>query len=63
MLHPGKVKAGDFVRPLATSAFKNKEVAKVVIVSGNGDLVVELPNGDFAVCKANELRISGDEAA
>lgn len=63
MLHPGELKVGDFVRLVASSGHKDEGVVKVVIVSGNGDLVVEHPNGALTVCKARELRIADDEAA
>jgi hypothetical protein len=63
MPYPGKVKPGDFVRHVATGVQNDEGVAKVVIVSGNGDLVVEHPSGDLVVCKINELRIADDEAA
>ena len=63
MLHPGQVKPGDFVRRLASGVYKDERVVKVVIVSGNGDVVVEHQNGGLTVCKANELRIADTEAA
>lgn len=63
MLHPGQVKPGDFVCYVASGVHQDEGVVKVVIVSGNGDLVVEHANGAFTVCKANELRIADDEAA
>ena len=63
MLHPREVKPGDFVRQLAKGVYKGEEIMKVVIVSGSGDLVVERPSGDLAVCKVNELQIANDEAA
>jgi hypothetical protein len=63
MLYPGKVKPGDFVRHVATGVDNDEGVVKVIVVSGNGDLVVEHPSGDLMVCKANELRIADDEAA
>lgn len=63
MLHPGELKVGDFVRPVASNGNKEEGVAKVVVVSGNGDLVIEHPNGAFTVCKAREVRIADDEAA
>lgn len=63
MLHPGQVKPGDLIRHVASGAYKGEGVVKVVIVSGNGDLVVEHPNGALTVCKANQLLIADDEAA
>jgi hypothetical protein len=58
MLNPG-----DFVRHLTSGVYKDEGVVKVVIVSGDGDLVVEHPNGALTVCKATDLGISDDEAA
>jgi hypothetical protein len=58
MLEPG-----NYVRHLTSGVNKDEGVVKVVIVSGNGDLVVEHPNGALTVCKANDLRIADDEAA
>ena len=63
MLHPGELKVGDFVRPVASSGNKDEGVARVVVVSGNGDLVVEHPSGALTVCKAKELRIADEQAA
>ena len=63
MLHPEELKVGDFVRPVASSGNKDEGVAKVVVVSGSGDIVVEHPNGALRVCKAGELRIADDAAA
>ena len=63
MLHPGQVKPGDSVHHVASGVCKDEGVVKVVIVSGNGDVVVELQNGGLTVCKADELRIADTEAA
>jgi hypothetical protein len=63
MLLPGDLKVGDFVRPLASRGNKDEGVAKVVVVSGNGDLVIEHPNGALRICKANELCTADDQAA
>lgn len=63
MLHPGALKVGDFVRPVAGGGNKDEGVAKVIVVSGNEDLVVENPNGVLTVCKANEWRTADDQAA
>jgi len=56
MLRPGEVKPGDFLRHVTSGANKGAWVVKVVLVSGNGDLVVEHLNGGLTVCKANELQ-------
>jgi hypothetical protein len=57
------LKPGDFVRHVTSGVSKDERVVKVVIVSGNGDLVVEHPNGALTVCKAHDLRIADDAAA
>lgn len=58
MLNPG-----DFVRYLTSGVYKDEGVVKVVIVSGDGHLVVEHPNGALTVCKSTDLGIADDEAA
>ena len=59
----GRDPFGDFVRPVASRGNKDEGVAKVVVVSGNGDLVIEHPNGALRICKANELGTADDQAA
>jgi len=51
------------VKPGESGTYKGEGPVKVVIVSGNGDLVVEHSDGTLTVCKANDLRIAEDEAA
>jgi len=51
------------VKPGENGVYKDQGPVKVLVVSGNGDVVVEHPNGALTVCKANELRIAEDEAA
>jgi hypothetical protein len=51
------------VKPGENGVYKDQGPVKVLVVSENGDIVVEHPNGDLTVCKANELRTAEDEAA
>jgi hypothetical protein len=62
MLSPGEVKPGDFVRHMASGVNKGARAVKVVLVSGNGELVVEHLNGALTVCKANELQTADGQA-